>query len=206
MKKKLFSLAVVVICLSLLVGSTWAYFTAKGTAHNVITSGTIGIEIIEKTLDGNGLEVKFPEEGIKNVMPGSCVPKIVRIANVGEGDAWIRVKVDTTILSADNQPLPPELEGKDGKIPVITFTVEEGWTKGSDGYYYYNSPVSPTDDPKLFFKDVTFALEMGNAYQNSTAKVSICAEAVQSANNAAPGGDVTAIPGWPKVNKEANAT
>lgn len=205
MKKKLFSLAVVVICLSLLVGSTWAYFTAEGTAHNVITSGSIGIEIIEKTLDGN-TKVDFPEEGIKNIMPGSVVSKIVSVANVGQGDAWIRVKVDTTILSADNQPLPLELDGKDGRIPVITFTVEDGWTKGSDGYYYYNTPVSPTDEPRLFFNDVTFALEMGNAYQNSTAKVSICAEAVQSANNAAPNGDVTAIQGWPEVNKEANAT
>ena len=39
---------------------------------------------------------------------------------------------------------------------------------------------------------------MGNEYQNSTATVTVTAEAVQTANNAIPeGGSVTDIPGWP---------
>lgn len=201
MKKKLLAVGIIAICLSLCVGSTWAYFTAEGCAHNVIASGSIGIEIIEQTRIGDGTKLdKFPEDGMKNIMPGSCISKIVSVANTGTGDAWIRVKVDAAIQSADKTPLPLELDIQGVKVPVMTFTVEDKWIDGGDGYYYYTSPVAPGGHTEVFFKDVTFALEMGNAYQSSTANLTILAQAVQTANNPIPdGGDVTDIPGWPET-------
>ena len=47
MKRRLFAGAVIVMCLSLLGFGTLAYFTAEDTAHNVITSGDINIELQE---------------------------------------------------------------------------------------------------------------------------------------------------------------
>lgn len=200
MKKKLFAAGIIAICLSLCVGSTWAYFTAEGRAHNVITSGSIGIEIIEKTRSEDGVELDFPTDGLSNIMPGSCISKIVSVANSGEADAWIRVKVDAAIRGADQNPLPLELDIQGVKVPIMTFTVQQGWINGGDGYYYYASPVAPGEKTDVFFDEVTFALEMGNAYQRSTANLTIVAQAVQTANNPIPdGGDVTDIPGWPET-------
>ena len=46
-KRKLFSLAVIAMCLSIVGTGTLAYFTDSTTAHNVITTGNIDIELIE---------------------------------------------------------------------------------------------------------------------------------------------------------------
>lgn len=105
MKKKLLALAVAAISLSTAVGGSLAYFNYVDTAHNVITSGGIGIEIVEKTKNGDAL-VDFPEEGISGVMPGTSVAKIVTVENTGANDAWIRVLVNVAISSGD-LPLTP---------------------------------------------------------------------------------------------------
>ena len=46
-KKRLFSLAVIVICLSIAGAGTLAYFSDQTVAHNVITSGNIKIDLLE---------------------------------------------------------------------------------------------------------------------------------------------------------------
>ena len=188
MKKKLFSLAVICICLSVVSAGTLAYYTANETAHNVITSGGVNIEVVEQMQNGDTL-IDFPAEGISGVMPGTSVSKIVRVENTGASDAWIRVKVSEKMTSA---------EGADLSAGVMTYKVKEGWIDGGDGYYYYNEPVAPADSTDVLFETVNFDAAMGNEYQNCTANILIYAEAVQSANNAIPeNGDVTDIQGWP---------
>lgn len=199
MKKKLFSLAVVGICLSLLAGSTWAYFTSSDTAHNVITSGGIGISIVEKTKSGDTL-IDFPTEGMTNIMPGSTVSKIVTVENTGEGEAWLRVKVEPAITDAQGEVLPLTIESGGEQIAVMTYTPGENWLDGGDGYYYYATPLAPGASTEVFFDEVRFALEMGNAYQCSTAKLVISAQAVQTANNPKPeSGNLSELPGWPEA-------
>lgn len=199
MKKRIFSLAVVCICLSLLVGSTWAYFTSSDTAHNVITTGGIGIAIVEKTKSGDTL-LDFPAEGMTNIMPGSTVSKIVTVENSGSGEAWIRVKVEPVITNAQGEALPLTIESSNGLLPVMTYTPGESWLDGGDGYYYYATPLSPGESTAVFFDEVRFAPEMGNAYQHSTAKLTITAQAVQTVNNPKPdSGNLSDIPGWPEA-------
>lgn len=201
MKKKCFALGVVVLCLSLLAGSTWAYFSAEGRAHNVITSGSIGIQIIEKTRSQDGTKLEdFPADGMKNIMPGSVVSKIVSVANTGTGEAWIRVKVEPSILAKDQTPLPLTIQGSDGPVDVMRYAVKSDWVDGGDGYFYHKTPVAPGENTALLLDQVTFALEMGNAYQNSTAQLTIVAQAVQTANNPKPeSGKLSDIPGWPEA-------
>ena len=51
MKKKVFSLALVICCLAVfLTSSTLAYFTKEDTATNVITTGKIDIDLVEKVV------------------------------------------------------------------------------------------------------------------------------------------------------------
>ena len=81
MKRRLFAGAVIVMCLSLLGFGTLAYFTAEDTAHNVITSGDIDIELQEWADEEK--TIPFPEEGISGVMPGTETTKIVEVKNTG---------------------------------------------------------------------------------------------------------------------------
>lgn len=192
MKKKLFALAVVAICFASCVGSTWAYFTAKGTAHNVITMNSIGITIVE-----NGkATVDTPQESITDVMPGTTVPKVVTVKNSGNGDAWIRLKVEPSILNADGKPMSTTLS--DG-TSVMTYAIGDGWHKGADGYYYYNKIISAEESTGVFFEGIGFSAKMGNVYQNCTANLTITVQAVQAANN---GTSVETAKGWPG-NEEA---
>lgn len=194
MRKKILLAAAVAICLAIAATGTLAYFTAKDTAHNNITSGGVSIELVEKTLNADGALVDFPTEGITGVMPGTDVSKIVSVKNNGTGDAWIRVQVEPSITSAEGSPLPVEIEGAG---PVMSFTTGEKWTQDPSGYIYYSEPLAPGETTEILFDAVHFAPKAGNEYQNCTADLVITAQAVQSANN---GSTVMEAAGWPETS------
>lgn len=73
------------------------------------------------------------------------------------------------------EPRPP------GTTSRSTST-ETDWTY-LDGYYYYNRALAPGETTVPLFTTVTFAPEMGNEYQNSTAYVEVKVGAVQADNN-----------------------
>lgn len=125
MKKKILLAAAVMICLAVGASGTLAYFTSENTAHNVITSGGVNIEVVEKTQGKDGVLVDFPKEGVRGVMPGSDVSKIVSVKNTGESEAWIRVQVESVIKAADGADLPLTIENVG---PVMTYTVGGGWS------------------------------------------------------------------------------
>lgn len=205
-KKKLLSVTVIAICLAILGYSTLAYFTdASPVVHNVITSGGVDVEIVEKQTDGD----PFPEEGVGGVMPGGEVSKIVTVANQeNSSESWIRVWVNISISEPGNPILNPTIKNlpltitnaAGEEIEVVTLDINsDDWTQGEDYYYYYNSPVDPGEVTTPLFESVQFAPEMGNEYQNCKVMIDIHAEAVQTANNPIPdGGDVTDIKGWPE--------
>ncbi len=193
MKKKTLLLAVIAICMAITVSGTLAYYTAEETAHNVITSGGVGIELVEKTKDETGSLVDFPEEGIHGVMPATSVYKMVHVENTGAAEAWIRIKVESSISASDGVQLPIVFE--DDNTPVMSFEVHTGWVDGGDGYYYYETPVASGEATGLFMETVDFNASMGNEYQNSTANIVISVQAVQTANN---GDSVMEAEGWPQ--------
>lgn len=96
LKTKLLALSVVLILAALSVYGTLAYFTAQGTARNVITTGDIKIALEERMLTPDG-EKTVPFEDQLGVMPGSDVSKIVTVTNTGGQPAWVRVSLDKAI-------------------------------------------------------------------------------------------------------------
>ena len=142
MKKRIFLYAIVGICLSVAISGTLAYFTDEEVAHNIITSGGVNIEVIEKTHGSNDVLVDFPQDGIKGIMPGKTVSKIVQVKNVGNNAAWIRINVESTITNPDGESLPLTL-GENKK--VIEYSILDGWIDGGDGYYYFQLPVEPEE-------------------------------------------------------------
>ena len=194
-KKKVLAVLAIVLCLSVLGDVTAAYFTAKDTAHNVITSGTVDIEVVEQQKVDDKLE-PYPEGPLTGVMPGVTVSKIVTVANTGSGDAWIRVRVSREFTLAEDAPesLPA---GPDPEIMELDFNTTD-WVQYGD-WYYFKAPVAVGGSTTPLFENVHFDLiDMGNAYQGCTASVTVEAQAVQVKNNPLPAsGNHSEIPGWP---------
>lgn len=188
MKKwKIVALCTALACLSIVASGTLAYFTASETAHNVITSGGVAIQLHEFSERGN--EELVPWQDVDGVMPGAEISKIVTVENTGASDAWVRVKVDKTIILAD---------GDKGKPEVMKLDIKDAFWTEQDGYYYYNDPLAPGETTPPLFTIVTFDPKMGNEYQGSTAHIDVKADAVQVANNPVEGNNVLDAQGWPK--------
>ena len=200
-KKKVLAVLVIVLCLSVLGDVTMAYFTAKDTAHNVITTGNVDVELVEKQ-DQDGILVDYPSEPIEGVMPGMEVSKIVSVNNVGSGDAWVRIRITRTL---EMNPDAPEAlpEGEEPDLELIQIDCDEdAWVLEGE-WYYCRMPVAPGKATAPLFKSVTFAPRMGNAYQGCTASILVEAQAVQVKNNPLPAsGKYAAIPGWPAEKTE----
>ena len=185
MKKRIFAIAILVICLSIAAYGTLAYFTHEETVTNVITTGGVKIAIEEFSQTEDGKIAPF--ENVDNVMPGADISKIVQIKNTGNSSAWVRVSVECAITLA---------QGVEGEVDLSLLTMDintEKWTE-KDGYYYYNTALEPGKTTEPLFTTVFFSAEMGNMYQNSKSQVEIKAQATQVANN---GTTVFEAAGWP---------
>ena len=240
MKKKLAIVAAVVAVASLAAYGTLAAFTAEETAHNIITAGSVQIELLDKTLPpdedpvdpGFNVDPVTPEatdevdpgfvhpgaDAILEmpnfndvypygmpVMPGTYASKVVAVQKLDDSaDCWIRIRLTPAIQWADGE------DHMSHPMEVVHLDLNLGggdyqWTQGEDGWYYYNSPLT-ADEPftTALFTSVHFdGPAMGNDYQNSTFTITVDAQAVQSDNNPAPEGDVTAVAGWPGTVTEA---
>ncbi len=192
-KRRVTGLSLIAICLAVCAYGTAAYFTAESTAHNIITTGGIGIQVVE-TMESYGTEVDFPAGGLSGIMPGEQVSKIVKVKN-NDMPAYIRVKVDASIVSSTGAALSAD---------VMTYDIDTAhWVNGGDGYYYYKTPVSGSGtSTEALFRTVRFSPAMDNSYQNCVASIKITAQAVQVQNNQAPvdangNVDVLQIKGWP---------
>lgn len=200
MKRKIAALAVIVIALSLAAYGTVAYFSATGTAHNVLTMGNIGIKLNDKTkVEKNGeielvdFTAEYPD-GMP-VMPATEASKIVSVENTGSAPAWVRVKIEKTVEPAD-----AAVTGLDTKYVGLNYNTEN-WVDGGNGFWYYKEPLMPgVTTPNLFDK-VTFSKDMGNDYMNCTFNIIVSAQAVQSDNNGIGDGQtVLNVVGWPESN------
>ena len=173
-EKRLFIIAVVVLCLCALMaaGSTIAYYTYEEHETNVITTGDVSIRIQEWADEEK--TVPFPEEGIQGVMPSSVVTKIAEAVNTGEQDAWLRCRIDVKVTLAD---------GTEGDPTPVTYRTGEGWTQKEDGYLYYNQPLAGGKTSTPVITAVSFDGKMGNEYMGCTADVIVTIQAVQVKNN-----------------------
>ncbi len=186
MKRKLLIVSVLAILVAVTAAGTLAYFTDTGTAHNVITTGNVDIELKEWADEAR----EQPFEDKTGVMPGMKVTKIVEVKNTGTGAAFLRLYVEKNVNDADGKPMNSEKS----KLVSLNFNKTEWTYSESDGYYYYNRALKPGETTEPLFTTVTFDPLMGNEYQNASAHVKVIAYAVQSANN---GDSPQAAKGWP---------
>ena len=170
MKKKWTIATVLLLAVALLAVGTWAYFSAVGTADNVITMGSVKLALHDE--DGAGQPFTTV-----SAMPGSVVNKVVYVENVGSGAFYTRVKITPEVVGANGELVPLT----DRSLLTLELNNED-WIAGEGGYYYYRGSVDPQAATSKLFNQVKFSMDMGNEYQNATVHIYVTAEAVQTAN------------------------
>lgn len=178
--------AVLIICVSGALYGTIAYITAVDTATNVITTGSIKLELTESAISEDGSIVPFKD--VDGVMPGADVSKIVEVKNTGSKPAFVRIKLNKTAEYESG-------EFADLDMSLVTLDIDENsWTLKEDGFYYYNKPLNPNEITNPLFTTVSFSKDMGNAFKKSRIKIDVTAYGVQAANN---GDSPFDAQGWP---------
>lgn len=189
MKKKLLYIAAIIICLSLITGGTYAYYTTSDTARNVITSGGVEVAVVEQQLVNGSLQ-PYPNQPIQ-VMPATTVSKIVSVQSSGQA-AWVRMKYTLTVFDAQGREM--DIPADELAKVIVIEADTSNWTL-KDGWWYYNTAVKGGETTKPLFEEVVFSGPyMDNKYQLCTVQIDVTAQAVQQANN---GTTVWEALGWP---------
>ncbi len=181
MKRRLLVIFSVIAILALLGTGSLAYYTAQGTASNIITTGNVQLRIVETSSDGSA----FPAEGV-TIMPGDTVSKILQVENTGGSGMYLRVQLHSYV---EGSQLSAE-----GCMEIDIDT--QYWTL-KDGWYYYNSAIEPGEMTQPLFTGVHFNGDaVDNKYLGKVFALDVSAHAVQSANN---GETVWQAAGWPVI-------
>lgn len=188
MKKRYITAAVLLIFILLapLAGSL-AFFTQRETAHSVITTGNVDIEIQEFTDQRDEQGNLLPFKDLSGVMPGETVSKIVQIKNTGTGEAWVRLALTPEFIM--------DLPDSGADTGMVTLNInEDDWEMGEDNFLYYKQPLKPEETTSPALHSLTFSSAMGSKYQESRFVLEVQAQAVQAKNN---GETVLTASGWP---------
>lgn len=155
-KKSLVLLVCVALLLTCAVGSTVAYLKdGTKTVTNTFDPAEVDIEI-EETFDGN-------------------VKSDVKIKNVKNIDAYIRAAVIVTWQDDDGKVYATAPVA--GTDYTITWK-KDGWEAGTDGFYYYTSPVAPGASTGVLF--TACQPVAGKAPEGYTLHVEILAQGIQA--------------------------
>lgn len=104
------------------VGGTVAWLSAAtGAVTNTFEPGKVTTEIVEN-VDSN-------------------VKEDVKVTNTGNIPAYIRAKV--VVNWVDDQGVVSASAPIFGEDYTAEFNLNQGWTQGADGFYYYTSQVAP---------------------------------------------------------------
>ena len=169
----------VVMLIGAVVGSTVAFLVTETTpVTNTFEYAKVSCEVIEDTWD------QTTKSG-------------VHIKNTGTTDAYIRATYVVNWLNKDGSIAPvPQGTIPNGYELSISENPNKAWTKGTDGYFYYLTPVAPghfTEGGSLVNCSVVYP---ENA--EYILSVEILATAVQST----PANAVTEA--WPNMPQSSN--
>lgn len=199
MSKKIIAVAAAIILAAIaVVGGTLAWFTDKGAATNVLTTGKVNVTL-DETVDE---DAEANEDGGYDfsIMPGDEITKKPYLTlGTDSEDAYVRMKFTVTSTGAAAGDKATVEAGVTG---VVAAAIAKDWVKSGDWYYYKDVLSDATSRLYFIDKDLVFAgANFGNIYQGVEFKILFDAEATQVANQPIEG-DITAdklalLTGWP---------
>jgi len=179
-------LLITVICL-FLITTTIAFITRSTTANNIITFGSIKMQIIQTTLDSNNEEKDVDNNEILNIIHNPTISRIVKVKNLGKHDFFVRISLDMIAFNPNNE------EYKVNDCLSYNFNTED-WIY-EDGWYYYKKIVKQGEITNNLITQINFDVnKITKEHTRGNFKFNIKAEAVQAKNNAQ---NVLEVVGWP---------
>ncbi|MBQ6130600.1 hypothetical protein IJI72_02860 [Candidatus Saccharibacteria bacterium] len=162
------------ILLFLTMTGSVAYFVTTQPTHNLITTSSVGIALLDRA-DPTGA---VPFNSLENINPNTLYSKIPYIENVGPEPVWIRARL--SLIRRD--------EDRDAEIPDLASFIELGepgthWLNSEDGFYYYASALASSETTEPLFTSITFRETLIELYPNTEFTFTIDAYATQVKNN-----------------------
>lgn len=186
--KKKFLIVAGISALTIL-GGTLAYFTTSDTIKNIFETALYQHQIVERF------------ESPSDWTPGTTTEKSIQVTNNGSINMAVRARYSEKWLTSTNKELSLT-DSSNNVAAIINFN--DGWTKSSDGYYYYGSKSNmtkllPGQTTNSFISGVTFNENIeanlkqtvsadgqtitytstGNGYDNATYQLTITIDTIQ---------------------------
>lgn len=159
-------------CLLASAASLAVLHTGTGPLTNLFQPGQVSCRVLEGA-DGSTFD--------------GVTKTDVRIRNTGNTDAYIRAAIVVTWVAADGDVFAGKPQAGVGY--TVTYSENEGWEPGFDGFWYYTRPVAAGADTA----DLIKSLSAVNSPEGFRLSVKIAASSIQ----ASPGEAV--IDNWTAV-------
>ena len=199
MKKYINRKSVLITSIALLllvaVGTTLAYvFTQTDPVENTFNPSKVACAVMENS---------SATENVGNIVNTGTTKSDVRIKNIGDTDAYIRVALVVNWMSADGTKVwatSPTVNDYE-----ITKADESVWTLGPDGYYYYNDSVAPGKMTEVIIEEVKLKDGVTGPVGTDGTQYYLSVEIVASAIQAEGMGVTSAQDAWAKAKTGTNA-
>lgn len=151
------------------IGATLAWFTDSKDVTNVVTMGNVEIKLEEPLFSA-----AHANNTIADVVPNQSIVKDPTITNTGKNDAYIRVQVAYTGLTA------AQIAQLEAGLQIDA----DLWVKSGDYFYYQGNDgiLAAGSAAVKFFDKVTIPYQWGNEMKDKTFEIKVSAQAIQAAN------------------------
>lgn len=165
MKKKNLMIFAIMLILAAGVYTSYAYLTAQDDVDNMFDAAEVDITVDED------FKPEPPE-------PGKVIKKAPRVRSSSDADCYVRMRYAFTDSAAEAICEPLE--------------INPGWSRKSDGYYYWNGSIGPGEETGTLFDHIQ--VKEGITKDGMIPfDILIYAEAVQT-------GGMTAEEAWASMN------
>jgi hypothetical protein len=178
-----FIVLIIVLFIVLVTSGIVAYYSTSVDVQKAFKMGLVDVEL-KTFVEVNGHNIEYTSNDLEISSNQFSYMPVVYNAN-RSGDCYVRVK---TYINTDDDSIPVDSNR--------VFNLNDSVSYGSDGYFYYKSILSPSDNVKFYDGII---LEDINDYRNGTLRVVSVVEAIQAQNfdvnftTNTPWGDLTNV-------------
>lgn len=182
-----FAVGAVALLAALAIVQTLAFTARSVNADNVVTFGSVKMQVLETTDDGTGREVDAPAEETLALQSGEA-SRIVRIRNTGAHPLYVRVALTVTGTSHSDAASPAD--------DLVRYASGDAAWVERDGWRYFDRALAPGETTPPLITSLTVDTAAANArFPHGSLALHIDARGVQSEHN---GTNPLDAAGWPE--------
>ncbi len=158
------------------VSATLAATTVRARTTNVITTGSVKVQLVQKTTNENGEVLDFTPTELLEIVPGARYSQMPYAQNIGTEECYVRMLVQTRTIAADGETILPN---------AIVLDIDSSqWVLDDEGWYRYVGVLSSGEETAVpLFTSVSFPLSMDNSYLGATMEITLAVQGVQAEYN-----------------------